>query len=187
MSAPSSTPSLLALVSLFARVGATAFGGGVTSHLLQHFLCRGWLTEREYLEAVNWCQNLPGPNATNLSAYMGFRFKGVRGALFATIALVLPGAVMVLALNQAILRLPQAHLTRGALDAVAAAAVGLLLGMVWQLAKPALTDRLRWAVAVATSALVAGFGVPTPVVIVVMVAIGLGWDRHREAAHDRAD
>ena len=51
--------------------------------------------------------------------------------------------------------------------------MGLLLGMVWQLAKPALTDRLRVAVAVATGLLVAGMGVPTPLVIAGMV--GLLW------------
>jgi chromate transport protein ChrA len=53
-------------VGFFALVGSTAFGGGVTSHLLQGFLRRGWMDEPTYLEAVNWCQNLPGPNATNL-------------------------------------------------------------------------------------------------------------------------
>ncbi|MFN3432130.1 MAG: chromate transporter [Candidatus Sericytochromatia bacterium] len=164
---------------MFARIGVTAFGGGVTSHLLQHLVRRGWLEEREYLEAVNWCQNLPGPNATNLSAYLGFRFFGIWGAVLSTVALVVPGAVMVLALDHVLGRSPAPHIARGALDAVAAAAVGLLLGMVWQLAKPALTDRVRVAVAVATAALVAFAGVPTPLVIVGMVAVVWALDGRR--------
>lgn len=178
-SAPSSSPTLPGLVGLFARIGVTAFGGGVTSHLLQHLGRRGWLGEREYLEAVNWCQNLPGPNATNLSAYLGFRFFGGWGAMLSTVALVVPGALMVLALDQVLGRSPAPHIARGALDAVAAAAVGLLLGMVWQLAKPALTDRTRVAVAVATAGLVALAGVPTPLVIVGMVAIVWALDARR--------
>jgi chromate transporter len=175
-------PSLPALVGLFALVGASAFGGGVTAHLLHQFLRRGWLTEREYLEAVNWCQNLPGPNATNLSAFLGFRFKGAWGAFLSTVVLVLPGALLVLALSQLIGHGPQAHLARGALAAVAAAAVGLLLSMVWQLAKPALTSRTRVGVAIATALLVSAFRVPTPLVILAMV--GLLW--YLDARHDPA-
>ncbi|MNS42085.1 Chromate transport protein [compost metagenome] len=186
-SPPPVSPTLPSFVGVFARIGVTAFGGGVTSHLLQHLVRRGWLDEREYLEAVNWCQNLPGPNATNLSAYLGFRFFGGWGALLSTVVLVVPGALMVLALDQGLGRSPAPHIARGALDAVAAAAVGLLLGMVWQLAKPALTDRARVAVAVVTAGLVALAGVPTPLVIVGMVAVVWALDSRRLKRIDTED
>lgn len=166
-----SRPSLRALVAFFALVGTTAFGGGVTAHLLQGFLRRGWMDEATYLEAVNWCQNLPGPNATNLSAYLGFQFHKVPGAVLATLALVLPGAVLILALSGALAQLPRQEVVTGALAAVAASAVGLLLGMMAHLAPAGLGSRLRLAVGAAVFAGVAFGGVPTPVAIALAVAV----------------
>ena len=85
-------PRFAAVVGIFARVGLLAFGGGVSSHLLNQFTRRGWLTPGGFLDAMSWCQNLPGPNATNLAAFLGWRFAGIPGALASTFALVAPGA-----------------------------------------------------------------------------------------------
>jgi chromate transporter len=166
----SSEPSIPSLVAVFARVGALAFGGGVTSHLLVQFSRRGWLTDAEYLDAVSWCQNLPGPNATNLSAFLGWRFGGGLAALLATIALVAPGAIAVLVLSRLLAGVPQQAVVRGGLAAVAAAAVGLLIAAMWQLGKGARLAGARLVAMLATAGAVAA-GVPTPIAIVVTVAL----------------
>jgi chromate transporter len=162
--------SLLQLVALFATVGMTAFGGGVPVHILDSFSRRGWLTEKEYLEAFNWCQCLPGPNVSNLSTFLGWRFKGFWGALLCPIVLLLPGAAMVLLASELLARMPQQPVVQGALNSVAAAAVGLLLGALWRLAAKALLQRTRLLAAVVTFVLVGIFSVPTYLVI---VSIGL--------------
>ncbi|GAB1542708.1 hypothetical protein NUACC21_53820 [Scytonema sp. NUACC21] len=162
--------SLLQLVAVFASVGVTAFGGGVPIHILDNFSRRGWLSEKESLEAFNWCQCLPGPNVSNLSTYLGWCFKGPWGALLCPIFLLLPGATMVLLASELLARMPQQPVVRGALDAVAAAAVGLLLGAVGRLAAKALLQRARLIAAVMTFLMVGVFGVPTYLVI---VSVGL--------------
>ncbi|MDB5098264.1 MAG: chromate transporter [Cyanobacteria bacterium RYN_339] len=166
----SNEPSLPSLVAVFARVGMLAFGGGVTSHLLVQFSRRGWLTDAQYLDAVSWCQNLPGPNATNLSAFLGWRFGGGLGAVLCTVALVLPGAVLVLLLSHLLATVPQQAVVRGGLAAVAAAAVGLLIAAMWQLGASARLRGLR-GLAMAVTAVGVALGVPTPVAIAVMVAL----------------
>jgi chromate transporter len=173
------TPTFGALLALFGRVGALAFGGGVTSHLLLLFTRRGWLTEAQYLDALSWCQNLPGPNATNLSAFLGWRFAGVPGAIFSTVALVVPGATIVLVLDFVLRGVPQQHLVRGGLSAVAAAAVGLLIGATWQMGRGAGLAGPRLLAAFATAGAVV-LGVPTPIAIGVMVA--LLWPRRKPDA-----
>jgi chromate transporter len=177
------TPSFGALVGQFARIGILAFGGGVTTHILNRFTRLGWLTEHEFLDALSWCQNLPGPNATNLSAFLGWRFAGLRGALASTVAIVTPGALMVIALGELLSRVPQQAVVRGGLAGVAAAAVGLLIGTIWNVAKGAKLGRVR-ALACVVTALTVALGVPTPLAIAVMVA--LLWPRHREASNASA-
>lgn len=178
MAETSAEPGPGQVVRVFARVGLLAFGGGVSNHLLAAFTRRGWLTDAQFLDALSWCQNMPGPNATNLAAFLGWRFAGVRGALGATVALVVPGAALVVALGLLLPRVPNQALVRGALAAVAAAAVGLLVGTIVQLARGAKLTGPRALAAVASGVAVA-FGVPTPLAIALMVA--LLWPRGEAA------
>jgi chromate transporter len=173
------TPPIGRLIGQFARIGVLAFGGGVTTHILSRFTRLGWLSESEFLDALSWCQNLPGPNATNLSAFLGWRFGGVAGALGSTLAIVTPGALIVVALGEGLALVPQQGLVRGGLAGVAAAAVGLLVGTIWNVAQGAKLTRLRAGACVVT-ALAVAFGVPTPIAMAVMIA--LLWPKTVEAS-----
>ncbi|MBD1807403.1 MAG: chromate transporter [Symplocastrum torsivum CPER-KK1] len=164
------SPPLRVLILLFAKVGAKSFGGAVPAYLLHDFLQKGMLTEKEYLEALNWSQSLPGPNGTNISAYLGWHFKGAWGAFLATIALLLPGTLAILLASQFLSSAPQQHVFQGILSAVAAAAVGLILGMVWNLTCR-LGERIRLLVAAITFVLVGIIRIPVPLAIVFIAPI----------------
>jgi chromate transport protein ChrA len=158
------------LILLFAKVGAKSFGGALPAHLLHQCLKYGLLTEKEYLEALNWCQSLPGPNGTNLSAYLGWRLGGAWGAFLATISLVLPGALAILLASQLMSSVPQQHVLQGMLSSVAAAAVGLILGMIWKLASR-LGDRTRLLISAIAFVLVGIFKISVPVAIACTVPV----------------
>ena len=158
--------SLLQLVVFFAKVGATAFGGGVPMHLCDHFLRNGWLTEQECLEALNLCQTLPGATSINLSTFIGWRFKGFLGALLSTIALLLPGAVVLLLASNILVMLPQKTIIQGALSATAAATVGLLLGTAVKFVLSVSRKHVSLAIALITFILIGIYRWPVPFLIV---------------------
>jgi chromate transporter len=177
-------PTLWQLLRVFGRVGLTAFGGGVTLHLQQQLTRRGWVTSGEYVDVLNWCQALPGPNATNLSAFIGWRFWGLAGAAGSTLALVAPGALVVLLLTQSMAGIGSTGLVAAALEAVAAGVVGLFLASVWSLSGAVLVSRGAWAIAAATFVLVGLAHCPAPVVIGAMLVLqgvftGAGEDTRR--------
>ncbi len=165
-----SSPPLGVLFVIFAKVGVKSFGGALPAHLLHICLKHGWLTEKEYLEALNWCQSLPGPNGTNLSAYLGGHLKGAWGALLSTIALMLPGACAILLASRLISSAPQQPAIQGALSSVAAAAVGLILGMIWNLACR-LSDRTQVLVVTITFVLVGILRIPVPLAIALLTPL----------------
>ncbi len=165
-------PSLGVLVTFFARVGATAFGGAVQTHVLPFCLKRGWLTDRESLEALNWCRNLPGAGGTNLSAYLGYSWQKTKGAILATLALVLPGFVSILLASRILSQLPQ-NIVQASLTAVVAASIGLLLDLTWRLAKPSITNYVQVLVAIATFILVGILRLPIP--LVSIIAVPFAW------------
>ncbi|MGQ4646366.1 chromate transporter [Lyngbya aestuarii] len=164
---------LSALIIIFAKVGAMAFGGAVSAYLLHHLLKHGMLTEKEYLEVLNWCQSLPGPLATNLSAYLGWHFNGAWGAFLATVALLLPGASVIMLVSQVISEAPEQQVFQGILSSVAAAAVGLIAGMTWLLARR-LDDRSWLLVAAIIFVLVGILKIAVPLAI-LFVAPLLWW------------
>ncbi|MEC4819552.1 MAG: chromate transporter [Scytonema sp. PMC 1069.18] len=162
------SPSLSVIVSFFTGIGASAFGGSIPTHVVPSCLRRGWLTERESLEALNWCRCLPGAGGTNLSAYLGYCWQKAEGALLATLALVLPGSIAILVASKLLSNLPQ-QIVQASLIAVAAASIGLLLELTLKLARSTLTDYIQLLVAIATFVLVGIFRVPIPLVLVVIV------------------
>ena len=59
---------------------------------------RGWLTDRQFSDALSFCMLLPGPEAMQLATYSGWRLHGLRGGLLAGGLFILPGALVMLAL-----------------------------------------------------------------------------------------
>ncbi|NMD08387.1 MAG: chromate transporter, partial [Phyllobacteriaceae bacterium] len=87
---------------LWARIGLLSFGGPAGQIALLHKEVvdeQGWLSEKEFLSALNFCMLLPGPEAMQLATYAGWKLHGVRGGLAAGILFVLPGALVILALS----------------------------------------------------------------------------------------
>jgi chromate transport protein ChrA len=162
------SPSLSVLVAVFAGIGARAFGGSIATHILPFCLKRGWLTDTESLEALNWCQNLPGNKGTNLSAYLGYRWQETKGAMLATVALVLPGSLIILVVSQVLSKIPQ-HIVQASLTAVVAASIGIILELTWKLGKPNIANYIQFLMAIATFILIGIFRFPIPLVMLVIV------------------
>lgn len=161
-------PSLGVLVAFFAGIGARAFGGAIPTHVLPFCLKRGWLTNSECLEAMNWCRSLPGTGGTNISAYLGYYWRKTEGAILATLAVVLPGSVAILVGSRLLSQLPQ-QIVQASLTTVVAASIGILLELNWKLAKSTITNYIQFLVMIAAFILVGIFRVPIPLALVVVV------------------
>lgn len=82
---------LLELAIMAAKVGLTAFGGGLATISIYSYelvTLRAWLSPEEFTQMVAVCQSFPGPVAVNIATYIGFTMHGFLGALVATLALI---------------------------------------------------------------------------------------------------
>ena len=91
--------SLVTLALAYLRIGTTAFGFTILQRLTALVLDRGWLTEEEFKEGLALVQLYPGPIMVDLTAYIGYKLRGVPGALLATMGFILPSFVLMLALS----------------------------------------------------------------------------------------
>jgi chromate transporter len=165
------------LAAAFIRAGALVFGGGhVVLPLLDAGVVRpGWVTEDQFLAGYGAAQAMPGPLFT-FAAYLGAIASagpgGAAGATLATIAIFLPGGLLVLA------ALPLLGWLRGrpgvaaALAGVNAVVVGVLAAaLVTPVATGAITSPLAAVVAAAGAALLVAGRAPPLAVVVASAAI----------------
>ena len=73
----------------FFRIGILGFGGGPTMIPLVHAECvkkYGWITDDEFSDVLAMGNALPGPIATKMASYIGYKVKGLIGASIAIMA-----------------------------------------------------------------------------------------------------
>jgi chromate transporter len=159
------------------RIGCIGFGGPPAHIALLRELCvtrRGWLTARDFEDAVAACNLLPGPASTQLAIYCAWRVAGRPGALVGGLAFVIPGLVVILALSVPFLESAPPAWVRGAgagagaaVAAVAVHAGTTLVGPSWRDTR----DRVRWTLyLVAGAASAATLG---PWLVLVLLACGV--------------
>jgi chromate transporter len=144
--APWVDANLARMALFFLKVGATLFGSG---YVLVSYLKSGlvdqfhWLTEPQLLDAIAFGQITPGPLLTTATfagyviahtTFGGGVVGGVVGAVAATGAIFLPSFLFILVLGPLLQRIRRNRYARGALDAMNAAVVALILIVTIRLA-----------------------------------------------------
>lgn len=175
LAAPGPAVPLGKLGLFFAKVGAVLYGSGyVLVAFLEGGLVEdyGWLTQEQLLDAIAVGQFTPGPVLT-AATFVGFVLAGPAGAAVATGAIFLPAFGFVWALNPLVRRLRQAEATAALLDAVNAAAVGLMAAVALDLAQSILGAPVPTALAALAGA--ALFLARWPAARVIVGCGLLGW------------
>jgi chromate transporter len=137
---------------LFLKFGAVVFGSGyvLLAFIRADLVSRlGWLTNEQLVDAIAIGQFTPGPVFTT-ATFIGYVVAGVSGALLATVAIFLPGFLLVAALNPLIPRIRRSAWFGPALDGLNVASVGLMGGVTVQLARVTIVDPLTAALAIAS-------------------------------------
>jgi chromate transporter len=182
---PPARPSPLQLFLIFSRIGLTSFGGGLSGWFLREFVQeRHWLTEEEFLNGLGLAQALPGVNVTNMAIWIGYRMRGLPGALAGFCGIVFPAALVIVAIGVAFATLVHDPIARLALTGAAAAAIGLSLSMGLVAARRVPRRAMPLAIMVASFVAVGPLHLPLVRVALVAVVISVGeaWFRLRQAA-----
>ena len=86
----------------FAKIGLFTFGGGYAMISLIEDMCvdqKEWITHDEMMDLTVIAESTPGPIAINCATYVGYKQKGIAGALAATAGIVLPSFCIILLIS----------------------------------------------------------------------------------------
>jgi chromate transporter len=162
-------------IRTWARVAALSFGGPAGQIAVMHRILveeKRWIGERRFLHALNYCMLLPGPEAQQLSIYIGWLMNGLLGGLIAGTLFVLPGFVALMALSIVYAIYGQVGPVAALFFGLKAAVLAIVIQALTRVAARSLKHPTLWAVAAGAFLALALFQVPFPVVILAAGLIG---------------
>lgn len=165
---PASAPTLREATWTWGRVAASSFGGpaGQVAVMFRYVVEeRGWVSERRFLHALNYTMLLPGPEAQQLSVYLGWLLNGTRGGLIAGWLFVLPGFVSILALSILYVTYRELTVVSGLLFGLKAAVLVIVFAAVLNLSRQVFENRSMVLLAVAAFTGMYVFNIPFPVIV----------------------
>jgi chromate transporter len=88
------------LLITFFKIGLVSFGGGyaILSVIEREAVGQHWMTSADFAQAVALAGMAPGPIATNSAVLIGYKTAGVPGAVAATLGMILPSFMIIVAL-----------------------------------------------------------------------------------------
>ena len=89
---------LIELLFTFSKIGLFTFGGGYAMISVIEDICvekKGWITHDEMMNVTVIAESTPGPIAINCATFVGQKKAGWKGALAATLGVVLPSFVVI--------------------------------------------------------------------------------------------
>ena len=89
---------IVSLFLTFAKIGLFTFGGGYAMISLIESICveqKKWITHEQMMKITVIAESTPGPIAINCATFVGYKQKGVAGAIAATLGVVTPSFVII--------------------------------------------------------------------------------------------
>jgi len=151
--------SLIRLFLSFLKIGGVVFGSGyvllafLRSEFIDHL---HWLTEKQLIDAVAVGQFTPGPVFTT-ATFIGYLVAGIPGALLATVAIFLPGFLLVAWSGPLIPKLRRSPLAAAVLDGVVVGSLALMAVVAWQLGRAAIVDWRTFLILAASAVIIFPF------------------------------
>jgi chromate transporter len=157
------------LFKRFLKLGATAYGGPAIAQHMKKVIVKdlGWLKEPEFMQGVALCQLIPGATFVQMSAYIGYRLRGIGGALACMAGFVLPAFVLMLILSAIYFRFGDLWLVQSLFKGLAPIIVAIVLDAFINFGKPLVKD---WKAIIIVGLAFAGFVFHMNIALVFVIA-----------------
>ena len=173
---------LLTLFLTFAKIGLFTFGGGYAMLSVIGHTCvaqKGWITHEDLMTVTVIAESTPGPVAINCATFVGYRQKGLAGAVAATAGVVLPSFVIIFAISLFLDRFLEIAWVANAFKGIRVAVALLIIDVAWRMFRKMQKEPLRAVIfACACAALLLAnafaFRLPTLVLLAAAALVSLG-------------
>ena len=180
---------LWTLFRVFFKISAVSVGGGLTMLPLmsrEFSEERKWITEEEMVDVVAIVQSVPGIIAVNMAILIGQRAAGLPGVFAASVGVVLPPVIVILAIAALLFQLSGNETMDHIFLGVRAAVSALILLSVIKMSRSVLKGPLPIAIALIGFLLLVLFDVDAVGMIVGAAVVGLAMGAIQSLRRNRA-
>ena len=168
-------PTLWKIAWLFTKAGAFVFGSGLAIVPFLHggvVTDLGWLSERQFLDAVAVAMITPGPVVITVG-FIGYLVAGFPGACVAALGIFLPCYLFTIIPAPYFKHIAKNKSIKAFVDGITAAVIGALMGAVVLIAIRSITDATTALIAAGTViALLTLKKLQEPTIILIAAALG---------------
>lgn len=157
------------------RSGLVGFGGGpgsvpiIRAEVVDNYQ---WMGNEEFAEVLALGNTLPGPIATKLAAFIGYKQAGLMGAVASVMGMVLPTAILIILLAKVYATYKDSPRIGGMMKAVKPVVVILMLQVAFEIGQKAFPDIITYGIAIIAGLAIFYFKAHPGYVILGALAIG---------------
>lgn len=173
-------PRFIDAFRFWLKLGFISFGGPAGQIAIMHQELvenRKWISNPRFLNALNYCMLLPGPEAQQLAVYIGWLLHRLPGGIVAGVLFVLPSVLILLGLSFTYAAYGTIPWVASVFDGLKAAVMAIVVSAVIKIGKKALTSSLMTGIAAAAFIAIYFLSIPFP--LIVLGAGLLGWALNR--------
>ncbi len=171
---------MLNLFITFFKIGLFTIGGGYAMiPLIERDVVERnrWVERGEFLDLLAIAQTAPGVFAVNISIFIGYKLRGVRGSIVAAVGNVLPSVLIILAVAFFFDSFSNNSVVNNVFMGLRPAVVALIAAPVFSVAKSA---RIGWTnvwIPILSALLIVAMGVSPIYIIMIAAVAGFLWGR----------
>lgn len=166
----------LELFLTFAKVGVMTFGGGYAMlPILQREVVQSkkWAADEELLNYFAVGQCTPGIIAVNTATFIGYKYKGVPGAVIATAGVIFPSLVIITIIAAFLQNFAEIPFVIHAFQGIRAVVAALVINAVVKFFKSGVKDLTGFFIFLLAFIVAGIFGISSIYVVIGALIIGL--------------
>jgi len=168
--------TLISLFIAFMKIGGFTFGGGYAMiPLIQRETVENkkWISEDDILDIVALAESTPGPIAINAATFVGYKVAGFFGAFFATLGVILPSFLIILAISFVLERFRELRAVQYAFQGIRAGVLALILKALIGMFKKCKKGVFSYVIMALAFGVCVFLNIPVPLLILLCAVLGL--------------
>jgi chromate transporter len=144
---------LLELFWEFFKIGAVTFGGGLAMMPIMRrevVESKGWVTDDDIIKILVISESTPGVFAVNAATFIGYKIGGFKGAIAATLGVIIPSLITISIISFFILQFKELTLVSYAFYGIQAAVALLIFKAALKLSKKIHFNVFSWIILISS-------------------------------------
>ncbi|MBL0712749.1 MAG: chromate efflux transporter [Desulfosarcina sp.] len=169
-------PSFWQATRFWIKLGLISFGGPAGQIAIMHHELveqKKWISNERFLNALNYCMLLPGPEAQQLATYIGWLLHRLPGGIVAGAFFVIPSVFILLGLSYVYAAYGTVPWIAAIFNGLKAAIMAIVVAAVFKIGKKALKNSIMVGLAAVSFIAIFFLKIPFPLIVLGAGAIGL--------------